>query len=251
MASPQLENGHTRIANELLEALARAQLSAREFRCLLAIARETYGWSVKAKPISAGHVARMTGLQRTKAARALERLKEMNVLSNGASGLGLQKDYEAWAKPPRSNSDPGPIRTPRSSSDRETRSSSDRGRGSKPDPLQRKGKKERKRRPRAAVDPVIGQAHQAVMAEYHRLTTERYGAPSPITPHDGVAVRRLLNPTEPVGAPPRPVGEIIEYLGWFIRNGTAFARERHNHTLWMFEQEYPKLQDLKRKGQLA
>ena len=115
MASPQLENGFTRVANELLEAILRTQLSSREQKCLLAVARETYGWSCKAKTVTAYRVATLTGIQRTKASVALGTLKQRNILVNGSGGLGLQKDYETWL-PPRSKTDrvqnrPGPKQT--------------------------------------------------------------------------------------------------------------------------------------------
>jgi phage replication O-like protein O len=105
MASPELSNGFTPIANELLEAILRTPLSSREQKCLLAVARETYGWSRKAKTVTAYRVATLTGMQRTQAARALSGLKQRNILLNGAGGIGLQKNYEAWIPPVRSKSD--------------------------------------------------------------------------------------------------------------------------------------------------
>ena len=44
-ASPQLEDGYTRIANELIEALMRTNLSAYQSRVLWAIWRKTYGFN--------------------------------------------------------------------------------------------------------------------------------------------------------------------------------------------------------------
>jgi len=43
MASPQRENGYTGVANEILEALARVQMSGHEWRIVMALFRETYG----------------------------------------------------------------------------------------------------------------------------------------------------------------------------------------------------------------
>ena len=45
MASPQLEDGFTRVANELLEALAKLKLCAYETKVLIFIIRKTYGWN--------------------------------------------------------------------------------------------------------------------------------------------------------------------------------------------------------------
>ena len=42
-ASPQCENGYTRLANEIIEALMKSNLSAYQSRILWAVWRETYG----------------------------------------------------------------------------------------------------------------------------------------------------------------------------------------------------------------
>ena len=44
IASPQVEDGHTRIANELLEAMCRAGFSARQWAVVMAVVRKTYGY---------------------------------------------------------------------------------------------------------------------------------------------------------------------------------------------------------------
>ena len=47
MASPQIEDGYTKIANELLEAISKVNLSSYEFRVIMAIIRKTYGFNKK------------------------------------------------------------------------------------------------------------------------------------------------------------------------------------------------------------
>jgi len=98
--SPQLEHGHTRIANALLEALMRASLGGGEFRVLLAIVRLTYGWRMKAAPITARQVARATGLSLRHAKRSLSALIDAGILLRQKSGrrniLGLNKRYWQW-----------------------------------------------------------------------------------------------------------------------------------------------------------
>lgn len=111
MASPQVENGYTPISNELLEAILRTRLSAHESKSLFAVARETFGWSKKAKSLTTARIAHLIAVQPTKAARALRRLKARNILVNGTDGLGIQKDYERWRPAGRSESDLGPKRT--------------------------------------------------------------------------------------------------------------------------------------------
>ena len=52
MANPQAENGHTDIANEIVEALARTRISGTETQLLWVIFRKTYGWHKKEDEIS-------------------------------------------------------------------------------------------------------------------------------------------------------------------------------------------------------
>ena len=44
MASPQCENGHVRIADELYEAILKADFSKRELLVVLTVIRKTYGY---------------------------------------------------------------------------------------------------------------------------------------------------------------------------------------------------------------
>lgn len=93
-ASPNLKNGYTMIANELLEALFRMPLSARAKDVLLAIIRETYGFHVKHWPISESRLAEITALDRGNVHRALCELEEKKVITclGTASGLGLVRE---------------------------------------------------------------------------------------------------------------------------------------------------------------
>ena len=52
MANPQLENGYTRIANEILEAMAKVKLSPTQYRVLFVVWRYTYGFSRKSADLS-------------------------------------------------------------------------------------------------------------------------------------------------------------------------------------------------------
>ena len=45
--SPQAENGHLRIASEVVEAMYQLQLSGSQWRLLLVILRQTWGWKKK------------------------------------------------------------------------------------------------------------------------------------------------------------------------------------------------------------
>ncbi|OED41232.1 hypothetical protein AB833_10080 [Chromatiales bacterium (ex Bugula neritina AB1)] len=52
MANPQIVDGYTRIANELLDALIRSGLTKRELRVVLVVIRQTYGYNRSSDDIS-------------------------------------------------------------------------------------------------------------------------------------------------------------------------------------------------------
>lgn len=102
MASPQLENGYARIANEIMLALARTKLSGREMRVLFAVIEQTYGRHRKAWWLSLGLLAERTGISRGNCGDIVKRLVRGGYLVEGVNRdghrtLGPQKDYERWA----------------------------------------------------------------------------------------------------------------------------------------------------------
>lgn len=110
---PQLEDGFTRIANEILEAIARTPLSDYESRCVHFLWRKTYGWqnpngeSKKADVISHTQWAEGTGITRRHVDRVLIRLAKRNIITKqivyrGTKRIilwGFQKRYKEWVSP--------------------------------------------------------------------------------------------------------------------------------------------------------
>ena len=106
--SPQIEDGHIKIANEIAEALAKRNFSAYEIRILWVIWRKTYGWHKKEDQISFTQFEKATGLHRRHVQRTLKRLMERNIVaSTGYSTVAstgyskilsyqFQKDYTKW-----------------------------------------------------------------------------------------------------------------------------------------------------------
>jgi len=99
-ASPQLEDGHTRIANELLEALIAIRLPGEEFRIALAVIRKTYGFNKTMDRISMGQFEKMTGIPRERCRRVMKRLVGKNIITKDGSfwkpTYGPQKNYLLW-----------------------------------------------------------------------------------------------------------------------------------------------------------
>ncbi len=102
MARPQIEDGHTKVANEIAEALARVNLTSHENRVLWCILRKTYGWNKKADRISYSQFQDATGIDRRHIGRSLSSLKTRQIITCQGDGYsleyGLQKDYELWDK---------------------------------------------------------------------------------------------------------------------------------------------------------
>jgi len=98
--SPQAENGHVDIANELVEALFRFNLSAYESRVLWFIFRQTYGWHKKTDRISYTQFEQ-TGLDRRNIGRTIRKLRNRKIITVAGNGqaleYGIQKDYDLWS----------------------------------------------------------------------------------------------------------------------------------------------------------
>jgi phage replication O-like protein O len=99
MADVQVENGYTKIANELLEVFCRFNLSAYESRVIWAIIRLTHGWRESSRKITLSEMINATGLKSRHVSRSIRSLTDKNmILRNGVTGI--QKDYEKWVQTP-------------------------------------------------------------------------------------------------------------------------------------------------------
>ena len=100
MANPQLEHGFTRVANELLEALARYPFTKRQYAVLLAVIRLSYGYGAKAARVSSARLAELTGIGPEHCRGAVRELEAMGVLRSqtGPEGktLALVKQFDKW-----------------------------------------------------------------------------------------------------------------------------------------------------------
>ena len=98
MASPQLENGHTRIANELMEQLMKLYLAPNQWQVIVCIIRKTYGFHKKIDYITNTQICEGTGLVKSTVSRAVDILKRRGIIIRNGKHIGLQKDWEQWGK---------------------------------------------------------------------------------------------------------------------------------------------------------
>jgi phage replication O-like protein O len=108
--APQVEDGHTRIANELFEAILRFGLTAREWAVIMTIIRKTYGYNKKQDDISASQIGALCGLARPHVTATLKKLETKKMIHKRAgtygSVIGIQKRYTCWAKDHRATEKP-------------------------------------------------------------------------------------------------------------------------------------------------
>ena len=100
MVNPQLEDGYTPIANEILEALSKIRIPGEAGQCLHFIIRKTYGYGKKEDWISLSQFVEGTNLLKPTVSRALRKLLGMNMIIKKDNGVGvtygIQKDCDKW-----------------------------------------------------------------------------------------------------------------------------------------------------------
>lgn len=101
MVSPQLENGYTKIANEIIDALARTKLSSQESRILFAIFRKTYGYNKKQDWISNSQLEQITGIHRSHCANTISKLKCRKIVTKTGNKIQFNKLYSQWLVLPK------------------------------------------------------------------------------------------------------------------------------------------------------
>jgi phage replication O-like protein O len=113
VANPQTEHGFTRIANEIMDALALANMPGGARRVLDVVIRKTYGFGKKKDWISTSQIAKATGLDTRVINRHRAWLKKARVLTpdktdRGKVGkIGFNKNWEEWLTPDKT--DRGPL----------------------------------------------------------------------------------------------------------------------------------------------
>lgn len=101
LADIQLEHGYTRIANGILEHMAKIKLSPTQYRILFIVWRCTYGFQKKEHEMSLSFICEATGLDKRNIQRELKSLEEKKIIhqeiKNGSyRKLSFNKNYDEW-----------------------------------------------------------------------------------------------------------------------------------------------------------
>lgn len=206
LASPQTENGFTRLADELLDALIRYPFTKRQYKVLLAVIRKTYGFQKREDDITAPQLAAMTSLDRANVIRAINELVDINVLTKRAGRygqvLGIKKDYEAWAVPKQHRYPPdrtGARTTPEEVPNQHRRECrSDTGAGAEIAPSRENTQQTQPNRQPPRLEPE-GQAFPF--------------PPAPPIPHPGCGGNDLIFPREMTGAELKEANALVQRAG--------------------------------------
>ena len=100
MGNPQLDDGHTRIANELLEAIISFPFTGRQTKIVMAIIRKTYGYQKKSDKLAQSVISTMTGIAKPHVSTTLKELAAMGVVTINSESFAhiitLNKRYKEW-----------------------------------------------------------------------------------------------------------------------------------------------------------
>lgn len=91
-----IDDGYTRIANELLEAVMAADLTARQLKVVLAVIRKTYGFGKKFDRITNTQISAMTGIHHTHVCKAKNEMIAMNIIVTNGLAIGVNKVISDW-----------------------------------------------------------------------------------------------------------------------------------------------------------
>lgn len=96
MASPQTEDGYTRIANELLEHLLLPGITSSEYRVLFFVLRKTYGYGKKKDRIALSQFQKGMLMNRAQVVESIKSAvcKRILVKENGV--YNVNKNWEEW-----------------------------------------------------------------------------------------------------------------------------------------------------------
>lgn len=95
-----LDDGFTRIANEILEAVMHAGLSQHQLLVFMAVMRKTYGFNKKSDWVSNEQLSELTGILPHKCSAAKSALVKRGILTQTGRVIGINKTVSEWSSLP-------------------------------------------------------------------------------------------------------------------------------------------------------
>ncbi|EOY4530531.1 replication protein [Escherichia coli] len=97
-----LDDGFTRIANELLEAVMHAGLSQHQLLVFMAVMRKTYGFNKKSDWVSNEQISELTGILPHKCSAAKSVLVKRGIFIQSGRNIGINNVVSEWETLPES-----------------------------------------------------------------------------------------------------------------------------------------------------
>lgn len=97
-----LDDGYTRIANELLEAVMLAGLTQHQLLVFLAVMRKTYGFNKKLDWVSNEQLSELTGILPHKCSAAKSVLVKRGIFIQSGRNTGINNVVSEWSTLPES-----------------------------------------------------------------------------------------------------------------------------------------------------
>ncbi|END6383441.1 replication protein, partial [Escherichia coli] len=97
-----LDDGYTRIANELLEAVMLAGLTQHQLLVFLAVMRKTYGFNKRLDWVSNEQLSELTGILPHKCSAAKSVLVKRGILIQSGRNIGINNVVSEWSTLPES-----------------------------------------------------------------------------------------------------------------------------------------------------
>ncbi|EBX4901953.1 replication protein [Salmonella enterica subsp. enterica serovar Typhimurium] len=95
-----LDDGFTRIANEILEAVMHAGLSQHQLLVFMAVMRKTYGFNKKSDWVSNEQLSELTGILPHKCSSVKSALVKRGILTQTGRVIGINKTVSEWSSLP-------------------------------------------------------------------------------------------------------------------------------------------------------
>lgn len=97
--------GFTRMDNNLMESLSTVDLPARELRVVMAIARQTIGFQLETRRLTADDLGRLTNMRRDVTSKAISHLLERKIIyrvggSRGEIGISPTREWSFYEEKP-------------------------------------------------------------------------------------------------------------------------------------------------------
>jgi len=94
-----LDDGYVRLATMILEEMAGADFTKRQFKVILAVIRLTYGWNKARDRIANSQISEIARLPVKRVSETRVQLLKMNVLTASDQQIGLNKNVSEWLLP--------------------------------------------------------------------------------------------------------------------------------------------------------